>query len=198
MVDLADARVRLRTRSRPSTESLTAELDQIRSLFDQAFPQKPKTASPWLFQMRETIRRFWRLPRCALATALEQQGHYRDALAAVAMYEAPESTAKLDDKTIIPLRVQIGLGYNYTGDHPKAIAMLKSTVRDYSERALVWVRYMRRCLAFTGPSVSIRLRGITRSERWRTSVKLEIGVARRIILWGCGCRHPGWVIMNRV
>ena len=71
---------------------------------------------------------------CALATALEQQGHYRDALAAVAMYEAPESTAKLlDDKTIIPLRVQIGLGYNYTGDHPKAIAMLKSTVRDYSE-----------------------------------------------------------------
>ena len=39
----------------------------------------------------------------------------------------------LDDKTIIPLRVQIGLGYNYTGDHPKAIAMLKSTVRDYSE-----------------------------------------------------------------
>ena len=75
------------------------------------------------------------LARCALSTALEQQGHYRDSLAAVAMYESPESRAKLDDQTVSYLRVQIGLGYNYNGDHPKAIAMLKSTLRDYSESA---------------------------------------------------------------
>jgi transcriptional regulator with GAF, ATPase, and Fis domain/Tfp pilus assembly protein PilF len=49
------------------------------------------------------------------------------------MYEAPESRAKLDDHTILQLRIQIGLSYNYNGDHPKAIAMLKATLRDYAE-----------------------------------------------------------------
>jgi tetratricopeptide (TPR) repeat protein len=74
------------------------------------------------------------LARCALSITLEQQGHYRDSLAAVSMYETPESRTKLDNETTSYLRVQIGLGYNYNGDHPKAIAMLKSTLRDYAER----------------------------------------------------------------
>jgi len=39
----------------------------------------------------------------------------------------------MDDQTASLLRVQIGLGYNYNGDHPKAIAMLNSILRDYSE-----------------------------------------------------------------
>ena len=45
MVDLADARVRLRTRTRPSNESLIAELDEIRSLLDQGFRLKLKIVS---------------------------------------------------------------------------------------------------------------------------------------------------------
>src|SRR5687768_8879797 len=137
VVDLADARVRLRTRTRPSTETLTAELDQIRSLLDQGLSTEAKDRLALVISSARNYPTILALARCALATALEQQGHYRDALAAVAMYESPESTAKLDDKTIIPLRVQIGLGYNYTGDHPKAIAMLKSTLRDYSESGAV-------------------------------------------------------------
>src|SRR4030095_2637043 len=73
------------------------------------------------------------LARCALSTALEMHGHYRESLAAVAMYESPESREKFDEQTISHLRVQIGLAYNYNGDHPKAIAMLKAALRDYSE-----------------------------------------------------------------
>ena len=49
------------------------------------------------------------------------------------MYESPETRHKLDDQTVSYLRVQIGLGYNYNGDHPKAIALLNSTLRDCSE-----------------------------------------------------------------
>jgi DNA-binding NtrC family response regulator/tetratricopeptide (TPR) repeat protein len=133
VVDFVDARVRLRTRTRPSNESLLAELDQIRSLLDQGLSTEAKDRLALVIAGARNHPTALALARCALATALEQQGHYRDSLAAVSMYEVPESLAKLDDKTIVALRVQIGLGHNYTGDHPKAIAMLKSTRRDYAE-----------------------------------------------------------------
>jgi hydrogenase-4 transcriptional activator len=49
------------------------------------------------------------------------------------MYEAPEARAKLEPALNARLRVQLALAYNYNGDHPKAIALLKSTLRDVSE-----------------------------------------------------------------
>lgn len=133
VVDLADARVKIRSRVRPTTESLTRELDEIRSLLDQGLSTEAKARLASLIANARNHQSVLALARCALSITLEQQGHYRDSLAAVSMYETPESRAKLDNQTTSYLRVQIGLGYNYNGDHPKAIAMLKSTLRDYSE-----------------------------------------------------------------
>jgi uncharacterized protein HemY len=110
VVDLADARVRLRTRARPSNESLMGELDKIRSLLDQGLSTEAKERLTSLISTARNHPSVLALARCALSTALEQQGHYRDSLAAVAMYESPESRAKLDQQTISYLRVQIGLG----------------------------------------------------------------------------------------
>src|SRR4030095_4765832 len=64
---------------------------------------------------------------------VEMQGHYRESLASVAMYETLESRAGLDEEAVHLLRVQIGLAYNYNGDHPKAIAILKAALRDFSD-----------------------------------------------------------------
>src|SRR5215213_3421286 len=133
VVDLADARVRIRSRVKPTTESLTRELDEVRSLLDQGLSTEAKDRLAILISNARHHPPILALARCALSVTLEQQGHYRDSLAAVSMYETPESRAKLDNQTISYLRVQIGLGYNYNGDHPKAIAMLKSTLRDYAE-----------------------------------------------------------------
>jgi len=133
VVDLADARVKIRSRVRPTTESLTRELDDIRSLLDQGLSTEAKARLALLIASARNHPSVLALARCALSVALEQQGHYRDSLASVSMYETPESRAKLDNQTTSHLRVQIGLGYNYNGDHPKAIAMLKATLRDYSE-----------------------------------------------------------------
>lgn len=137
VVDLADARVRIRSRAKPTVESLTRELDEVRSLLDQGLSTEAKDRLALLISNARNSPSILALARCALSTALEQQGHYRDSLAAVSMYESPESRAKLDDKTVSFLRVQIGLAYNYNGDHPKAIAMLKSTLRDYAESGVV-------------------------------------------------------------
>ena len=137
VVDLADARVKIRSRVRPTTESLTRELDEIRSLLDQGLSTEAKARLALLIANARSHQSVLALARCALSVALEQQGHYRDSLAAVAMYETPESRAKLDEQTASYLRVQIGLAYNYNGDHPKAIAMLKSTLRDHGESGAV-------------------------------------------------------------
>jgi tetratricopeptide (TPR) repeat protein len=136
VVDLADARVRIRSR-KPTHESLTSELDEIRSLLDQGLSTEAKARLALLISNARHNPSILALARCALSTTLEQQGHYRDSLAAVAMYEDPDSRAKLDDQTVSYLRVQIGLAYNYNGDHPKAIAMLQSALRDHSETGAI-------------------------------------------------------------
>jgi DNA-binding NtrC family response regulator/tetratricopeptide (TPR) repeat protein len=153
VVDLADARVRIRSR-KPTLESLTRELDQVRSLLDQGLSTEAKDRLALLISNARNNPSILALARCALSTALEQQGHYRDSLAAVAMYESPESRGKLDDQTVSYLRVQIGLAYNYSGDHPKAIAMLKSTLRDYAENGAVNLGHIYAALARIYRSIS--------------------------------------------
>src|SRR6185436_11057727 len=153
VVDLADARVRIRSR-KPTTESLTSELDEIRSLLDQGLSTEAKARLSLLIANARHNPSILALARCALSTALEQQGHYRDSLAAVSMYESPESRAKLDAQTVSYLRVQIGLGYNYNGDHPKAIAMLQATLRDHAENGAINLGHIYAALSRTYRSIS--------------------------------------------
>ena len=131
VVDLAGARVRLRP-GHPSKES-SEELDEVRSLLDQGLTTEALSRLASLISTARNNPKILALARCALSTALEMQGHYRESLATVAMYEAPESRAKLDAETARCLLVQIGLAYNYNGDHPKAVSILKSGLRDLSE-----------------------------------------------------------------
>jgi DNA-binding NtrC family response regulator/tetratricopeptide (TPR) repeat protein len=154
VVDLADARVRIRSRGKPTNESLLRELDEIRSLLDQGLSTEAKQRLATLISNARNFPAVLALSRCALSTALEQQGHYRDSLAAVAMYESPESRAKLDPQTVSYLRVQIGLGYNYNGDHPKAIAMLQSTLRDYQDSGAANLGHIYAALSRTYRSIS--------------------------------------------
>src|SRR6267378_6450537 len=134
VVDLADARVRINSRSpdKPS-QNLMEELDHIRSLLDQGLSAEARLRIASLINNARNSPSILALARCALSTALEMQGQYRESLAAVAMYESPESRTKLDQQSIQTLKVQIGLAYNHNGDHPKAISILKGALRESSE-----------------------------------------------------------------
>src|SRR6185295_8609183 len=133
VVDLADARVRLRSRSRPTNDSLMLELDEVRSLLDQGLSSEAKSRLASIITSARNSPNILALARCSLSTALEMQGSYRESLAVVEMYESPESREKFDEQTISHLRVQLGLAYNYNGDHPRAVALLKAALRDYTE-----------------------------------------------------------------
>ncbi|HJT30400.1 MAG TPA: sigma 54-interacting transcriptional regulator [Pyrinomonadaceae bacterium] len=154
VVDFSDARVRIRSRAKPSHESLMRELDEIRSLLDQGLSTEAKDRLAILISSARHNPSILALARCALSTALEQQGHYRDSLAAVAMYEDSDSRAKLDDETVSYLRVQIGLAYNYNGDHPKAIAMLQAALRDHAEKGVINLGHIYAALSRTYRTIS--------------------------------------------
>jgi transcriptional regulator with PAS, ATPase and Fis domain/Tfp pilus assembly protein PilF len=130
VVRFADARRHTRLRSDSNDPALVAELEATRELLDCGRTSEAE------MRLRQIVRAaryddvLLARSRCLLAAALEMQGHHRDSLNAVLVYESPQVCAALDDETATLVRVQLGLAYNYTGDHPKAIALLNSALRE--------------------------------------------------------------------
>ena len=120
-----------------------AQLDEIHQLLDEGLSSKADVRLRALIKSARSNPSLIANARCALSKSMEMQGRYRESLEAVAMYETPESRAGLDREAASCIRVQIGLAYNYTGDHPKAIALLNSALRaatdNGSETQIGWV-----------------------------------------------------------
>ncbi|HKR61331.1 MAG TPA: tetratricopeptide repeat protein, partial [Pyrinomonadaceae bacterium] len=134
VVDLEHARARLRSRAaKASPESVAVDLEGVRGLLDQGLTIEARSRLNSLLAQARNQPSLLAQARCALSVSLEMQGQYRESLEAVAMYEDPESRAKLDANLNAQLRVQISLAHNYNGDHPKAIALLNATLRDLPE-----------------------------------------------------------------
>ena len=134
IVDLAHARVRLRARDgKASPQSLESELDAIELLLDKGHSVEARSRlAPLIAEARNHPATLARA-RLALSLALEMQGNYPESLQAVAMYESPEAPANLPHDLAVKLRVQISLAYNYAGNHPKAVTLLKTALRDLPE-----------------------------------------------------------------
>ncbi len=134
VVDLQDVRARLQARSRkPSPDALARELEVIRDLLDRGLTIEARSRLTSLLTQARNHPSLLAEARRALSIALEMQGEYRESLEAIAMYEPPEARAKLDPTLSPSVRVQLALAYNYNGDHPRAIALLNSTLRDLPE-----------------------------------------------------------------
>src|SRR5207253_8533792 len=132
-LEAARARIKSRTRVGSTPESLTSELDAIHVLLDQGLSSEAESRLSTLLRVGRHDVSQLAMARCALSAALEMQGRYRESLEAIIMYESPEARKRLDEAAQICLRVQIGLSYTYTGDHPKAIALLNAALRDVTE-----------------------------------------------------------------
>ena len=136
VVDLADARARVqrsRARGHASRAELMAELEEIHLLLDNGLSSEVMSRLTPLMSISRHDASLLAQARCLLSASLEMQGRYRESLEAVQMYEAPETRAALDAEANNCLRVQIGLAYNYTGDQPKAIALLNAALREETE-----------------------------------------------------------------
>lgn len=125
--------MRLNSRSNKTPESLAQELEEIHVLLDRGLTSQVRTRLATLLTQARNQPALLARARCTLSMALEMQGLFRESLSAVAMYEAPEERTKLDQGLSARLRIQIALSHNYNGDHPKAIALLNTTLREVPE-----------------------------------------------------------------
>jgi len=112
---------------------LERQLAEARELLDRGLPTTAES------RLRQIIAQAQRDPavlaraRYLHSVALQALGRNRDALEAVEMYEPADSGQGLDPEDFASVRVQLGLSYNYVGDHPKAIALLQGELRAATE-----------------------------------------------------------------
>jgi tetratricopeptide (TPR) repeat protein len=176
IVNFAEARVRLRLRlaTNPSSAVLLGELGAVQLLLDQGHSTE---AEFWLASLIKAARHDKQLmaqARCKLSVALEQQGRYGESLAAIETYEQPEARARLEVNVARALRIQLGLAYNYTGDFPKAIALLNAVLRE-TTRKRSRGRFISRWRVFTGALMSSPSHVISRRKRWRVTATRATG-----------------------
>jgi transcriptional regulator with GAF, ATPase, and Fis domain/tetratricopeptide (TPR) repeat protein len=118
----------------PGDHTPAGRLEAVRLLLDQGRSREAQSALNALIKSARGDARLLARARVALSEALMMEGHFGGALAAVAMYEQPEARAGLDAETDLEVRAQLGLDFNYTGDYPKAIALLNAALRDAPEQ----------------------------------------------------------------
>jgi DNA-binding NtrC family response regulator/tetratricopeptide (TPR) repeat protein len=119
-----------RNRTQAARQSLERGLEEVRLLLDQGLTSEVLQRTASLMRAFRQDASLLARARCLLSAALEMQGRYRESLEALQMYEQPEERAKCDPVASIYLGIQLGLAYNYTGDHPKAIALLNGALRE--------------------------------------------------------------------
>ncbi|HKP73192.1 MAG TPA: sigma 54-interacting transcriptional regulator, partial [Pyrinomonadaceae bacterium] len=133
VVSLSEARRRSRQRVEASHESLAADLEAARELLDRGQAGQAESRLQQLIRTSRADDETLARACCMLASAFEMQGRYRESLEVVQAYEDPRARVGLPAEISTILRVQLGLAYNFTGDHPKAIAFLNATLREAAE-----------------------------------------------------------------
>jgi hydrogenase-4 transcriptional activator len=114
-------------------ESQIEQTEAVRSLLDQGLSSQAERSSRSLIKTARRNPALLARAQCYLSVALEMQGRYLESLEAVKTYELPESLKDLDAESVAYVRVHVGLAYHYTGDPPKAIAILNTALQKASQ-----------------------------------------------------------------
>ncbi|MGI9106840.1 MAG: sigma 54-interacting transcriptional regulator [Pyrinomonadaceae bacterium] len=134
VISLSEGRRRARLRADDASHaSLAAEIEATRELLDCGQTNEAESRLRQIIKDTRFNQELLARARCLLCAALEMRGRYGEVLDVVQSYEDPKGRVGLEAETSVLLRVQLGLAYNYTGDHPKAIAFLNATSREATE-----------------------------------------------------------------
>jgi tetratricopeptide (TPR) repeat protein len=112
---------------------LERQLAETRELLDRGLPTTAESRLRQIIAQAQRDAGVLARARFLHSLALQALGRNRDALEAVEMYETADSGLGLDAEDFASVRIQLGLSYNYVGDHPKAIALLQGELRAATE-----------------------------------------------------------------
>ena len=115
-------------------ESLAREIEEARSLLDKGQSSEAAARMVLVREAAEESPTLMGQARGVLSEALELQGRHNEAFEVVQMYESLDARAGVESGTWLELRVRLGVACNYTGDYPKAIALLNATLREAIEQ----------------------------------------------------------------
>jgi len=185
VVDIADARFKLRSRKTKSSASLKNDLQEISLLLDKGLSVEARSRIAKVISTPRIAPDDLAEARLALSIALEMHGDYRMSLQAVAMYEADDARADLKPDLGLKLRIQVSLAYDYCGDHPKAIGMLKAALRDLPDEysaGMVYAALARAYRRISEPSIARdysqqALDLYRKSGDWRGLAEAYFGIA---------------------
>src|SRR5258708_40027078 len=104
VVDLADARVRLRPRAAALRAKFRAEVEEISVILDRGLASEVRSRLASFMSAVRNDPSLLARARCLLASALEMEGRYQESLAAVSMYETLESQQDLDPDALTQIR----------------------------------------------------------------------------------------------
>ena len=128
VVDLTRARARLRDSQ--SSQEFVKQLDRIERMLDAGNSLAVISELPSLIASARNHPEALAQARFSLSIAQEMHGQYKECLAAISMYETADARPRLSLDLMLRLRSQIALAYNYTGEHPKAIAILNAALKE--------------------------------------------------------------------
>jgi transcriptional regulator with GAF, ATPase, and Fis domain/tetratricopeptide (TPR) repeat protein len=133
VVDLAQARVNRARAGKDRHDSLSTKLDEIDALLDAGHSVEARSRLTSLISNAKSDPVNLGRARLALSLAEEMHGNFRESLDAISVYESAESRVNIPIDLATKLRVQLSIASNYIGDHPKAISMLKSALRELED-----------------------------------------------------------------
>ncbi|HEV2763589.1 MAG TPA: sigma 54-interacting transcriptional regulator, partial [Pyrinomonadaceae bacterium] len=120
-------------RGNEPTGAPAQELEAARVLLDEGRSREAEARLSALVRSARREPEMLAQARCALSIVFQLQGRYHDSLEAVGPYEAAGAREALTPESRARVLAHLAAAHNYTGDHPKALALLESAAREAGE-----------------------------------------------------------------
>src|SRR5215213_5338472 len=115
-----------------SKKSSTAaeELEEIRLLIDKGLSGAAQARLNSFISANRKNPALMAKANCLLSESLELQGAHQESFEVLRQYETSDAASSFDVELKTRVRVRLSLAYSYTGDFPKAIALLNDCLRE--------------------------------------------------------------------
>ncbi len=136
VVNLSEARRQTQGRVAFSRAEAERELAETNALLDRGLMSEAEARLQKIIDTSTKDANLLARARCLLSMSLAMRGRYRESLEELEAYEAADVRLPLEAETTVRLRVQHSIAYSFNGDHPKAIAILNTVLRETTESGI--------------------------------------------------------------
>ena len=136
VANLSEARRQTQGRVAFSRAEAERELAETNMLLDRGLMSEAESRLQKIIATSPKDANLLARARCLLSMSLAMRGRYRESLAELEVYEATDARLPLEAEIAVRLRVQHSIAYSFNGDHPKAVAILNTVLREATDSGI--------------------------------------------------------------